>query len=107
RIPDRRISRGTRPGRHDRASQKNARTNQPVARLFLFGVVNVRGASLARRGPGNRGTKEAMPRPPLSYKEALGWLYSLQRFGIKLRFENIRPLIHELPGDLWRQSVTS
>ena len=31
-----------------------------------------------------------------SYKEALGWLYSLQRFGIKLGLENIRRLIAEL-----------
>jgi dihydrofolate synthase/folylpolyglutamate synthase len=32
----------------------------------------------------------------LSYKEALAWLYSLQRFGIKLGLENIRRLIDEL-----------
>ena len=37
-----------------------------------------------------------MPRPSLSYKEALAWLYSLQRFGIKLGLENIRRLIAEL-----------
>src|SRR5207249_4912847 len=29
-----------------------------------------------------------VPRPCLSYKEALAWLYSLQRFGIKLGLEN-------------------
>ncbi len=58
------------------------------------------GASLARRSPANRGTKEAVPRPPLSYKEALAWLYSLQRFGIKLGLENIRRLIAELDIDL-------
>ena len=42
------------------------------------------------------------PRSPLSYKEALTWLYSLQRFGIKLGLENIRRLIGELSrkGDL-------
>jgi dihydrofolate synthase/folylpolyglutamate synthase len=34
--------------------------------------------------------------PPLSYTEALAWLYSLQRFGIKLGLENIRRLIAEL-----------
>lgn len=34
--------------------------------------------------------------PPLSYKEALAWLYGLQRFGIKLGLENIRQLIDEL-----------
>ena len=37
-----------------------------------------------------------MPRPPLTYKEALAWLYSLQRFGIKLGLENIRRLLAEL-----------
>ena len=31
-----------------------------------------------------------------SYKEALAWLYSLQRFGIKLGLENMRRLIDEL-----------
>jgi dihydrofolate synthase / folylpolyglutamate synthase len=43
--------------------------------------------------------KEA-PGPPLSYKEALAWLYSLQRFGIKLGLENVRRLIAELGIDL-------
>jgi dihydrofolate synthase/folylpolyglutamate synthase len=37
-----------------------------------------------------------MPRGSLSYKQALAWLYSLQRFGIKLGLENIRRLITEL-----------
>ena len=37
-----------------------------------------------------------MPRPLLSYKQALAWLYSLQRFGIKLGLENIRRLLDEL-----------
>lgn len=32
----------------------------------------------------------------MTYKEALAWLYSLQRFGIKLGLENIRRLIAEL-----------
>ena len=36
-----------------------------------------------------------MPRPRLNYKEALSWLYSLQRFGIKLGLENIRRLLDE------------
>jgi dihydrofolate synthase/folylpolyglutamate synthase len=36
-----------------------------------------------------------MPRPPLIYKEALAWLYGLQRFGIKLGLENIERLIAE------------
>ena len=35
------------------------------------------------------------PRPPLTYKEALVWLYSLQRFGIKLGLENIERLLDE------------
>ncbi len=34
-------------------------------------------------------------RPPLTYKEALAWLYSLQRFGIKLGLENIERLLDE------------
>jgi len=37
-----------------------------------------------------------VPRPLLSYKQALAWLYGLQRFGIKLGLENIRRLIGEL-----------
>jgi dihydrofolate synthase/folylpolyglutamate synthase len=35
-------------------------------------------------------------RPPLTYKEALAWLYSLQRFGIKLGLGNIERLLDEL-----------
>src|SRR5205807_10038157 len=65
---------GERIDRHDRPSQKNARDNQPLAQLFLFRVVK--------------------------YKEALAWLYSLQRFGIKLGLENIQRLIRELDADL-------
>ena len=41
-----------------------------------------------------------MPRPPDKYTEALVWLYSLQRFGIKLGLENIHRLIAELHVDL-------
>jgi len=37
-----------------------------------------------------------VPRPLLSYKQALAWLYGLQRFGIKLGLENIRRLLIEL-----------
>src|ERR1700746_3185040 len=33
--------------------------------------------------------------PPMIYKEVLAWLYSLQRFGIKLGLENIRRLLDE------------
>jgi len=36
-----------------------------------------------------------VPRPRLSYKEALAWLYSLQRFGIKLGLENTLRLSRE------------
>src|SRR5262249_15400345 len=35
------------------------------------------------------------PRPPLKYKQALVWLYGLQRFGIKLGLENTRRLLGE------------
>ncbi len=35
----------------------------------------------------------------MKYKEALAWLYSLQRFGIKLGLENIRRLIADLRVD--------
>ncbi len=43
-----------------------------------------------------------VPRPRLAYKQALAWLYSLQRFGIKLGLENIERLLDELSrrGDL-------
>ena len=37
-----------------------------------------------------------MPRPHLTYRQALAWLYGLQRFGIKLGLENIRRLLNEL-----------
>jgi len=36
----------------------------------------------------------------VKYEEALAWLYSLQRFGIKLGLENIRRLIAEMRVDL-------
>jgi dihydrofolate synthase / folylpolyglutamate synthase len=35
------------------------------------------------------------PRSCLNYKQALAWLYSLQRFGIKLGLENIQRLLDE------------
>jgi len=37
---------------------------------------------------------------PINYKQALAWLYSLQRFGIKLGLESIRRLIAGLHVDL-------
>lgn len=36
----------------------------------------------------------------MNYREALAWLYSLQRFGIKLGLENIQRLIEEMRVDL-------
>ena len=41
----------------------------------------------------------------MTYKEALAWLYSLQRFGIKLGLENIQRLISELRINLDRAKV--
>jgi dihydrofolate synthase / folylpolyglutamate synthase len=41
----------------------------------------------------------ALAPQPLAYKEALAWLYSLQRFGIKLGLDNIRRLLKELHVD--------
>ena len=41
----------------------------------------------------------------MKYKEALAWLYSLQRFGIKLGLENIRRLIAELSRNDGLQTV--
>ena len=52
---------------------------------------------------GSRATRTGKPErvgasgdASITYKEALAWLYSLQRFGIKLGLENIRRLISEL-----------
>ena len=76
---------------HDRASQENARADQPVARLSV-------GRTLTWEGPRCR---DPLP----SYQEALAWLYSLQRFGIKLGLENIHRLIGALEIDLNRARV--
>ena len=46
-----------------------------------------------------------MPRLSSSYQAALAWLYSLQRFGIKLGLENIRRLIDALHIDLGKARV--
>ena len=51
----------------------------------------MREASLARRSKA-----EAMPRARLNYKQALAWLYSLQRFGIKPGLENTRRLLNHI-----------
>jgi dihydrofolate synthase/folylpolyglutamate synthase len=40
-----------------------------------------------------------VPRPLLSYKQALAWLYGLQRFGIKLGLDNVRRLLDELSSN--------
>jgi dihydrofolate synthase/folylpolyglutamate synthase len=48
-----------------------------------------------------RGTgKPARVGDSINYREALVWLYSLQRFGIKLGLENIRRLLDELCSDV-------
>jgi hypothetical protein len=49
-----------------------------------------------RHGEYGRCGRALVPGPLLSYKQALAWLYSLQRFGIKLGLENIRRLLDEL-----------
>src|SRR5206468_1470710 len=81
-ISNRRVSPGTRFHRYDRASEKAAGGNQSIARLLF------RDAVTGERGP--------VPRPFSSYKEALAWLYRLQRFGIKLGLENIQRLLNDL-----------
>ncbi|MEP6602808.1 MAG: folylpolyglutamate synthase/dihydrofolate synthase family protein [Spartobacteria bacterium] len=43
--------------------------------------------------------------PTIKYREALAWLYQLQRFGIKLGLENIQRLIAELHVDLAQSRV--
>jgi dihydrofolate synthase / folylpolyglutamate synthase len=59
-------------------------------------------ASLARRSetkaavPRLLATETPVSRAALPYSDALAWLYSLQRFGIKLGLENICRLIAEL-----------
>jgi dihydrofolate synthase/folylpolyglutamate synthase len=41
-------------------------------------------------------------RSHLNYKQALGWIYGLQRFGIKLGLENIRRLLDECSSGIRR-----
>src|SRR5262249_34273448 len=72
--------------------EETARRNQSIARLLCNDAVNVAEASSARDSK----AKKAVPRPSLTFKEALAWLYGLQRFGIKLGLENIRRLLDEL-----------
>src|SRR6516162_8238818 len=42
------------------------------------------------------GFRGEVPQASMTYKEALAWLYGLQRFGIKLGLENIQRLLDEL-----------
>jgi len=57
--------------------------------------VNRTGGSQAR-WTGRLATVGASGDAPINYREALAWLYSLQRFGIKLGLENTRRLLDEL-----------
>ena len=57
--------------------------------------MNRAGGSQARR-TGKPATVGALGDAPINYREALGWLYTLQRFGIKLGLENTRRLLDEL-----------
>jgi dihydrofolate synthase/folylpolyglutamate synthase len=52
--------------------------------------------------PGAPGNLEMVRTDSMNYKEALAWVYGLQRFGIKLGLENIERLLEELSrrGDL-------
>jgi dihydrofolate synthase/folylpolyglutamate synthase len=50
---------------------------------------------LSRREHGLPKAFGEVPRSPLTYKQALAWLYGLQRFGIKLGLENIERLLDE------------
>jgi dihydrofolate synthase/folylpolyglutamate synthase len=59
--------------------------------------VNRAGGSQAR-WTGKPARVGASGDPPTRYREALAWLYSLQRFGIKLGLENIRRLLDEYCG---------
>src|SRR4030095_16352544 len=74
--------------RHDRAPQKDARATRPIARLLRGRAVNMMPRELSGEVP-----------RPLTYKQALAWLYSLQRFGIKLGLENTERLLRELHID--------
>jgi len=68
--------------------------------------VNRAGGSQAR-WTGKPATVGASGDSPINYREALAWLYSLQRFGIKLGLENIRRLLDELSRSGGLQSAAS
>ncbi len=55
-----------------------------------------RGGGSRSRWTGKPARVGASGHAPINYREALAWLYSLQRFGIKLGLENIRRLLAEL-----------
>src|SRR4029434_7354913 len=93
-ISDCGVSRGARFDRHDCAPQKNARADQPLAPLFHCRAVNRAGGSRAR-WTGKPVRVGASGGASINYREALAWLYSLQRFGIKLGLDNIERLLDE------------
>lgn len=68
--------------------------------------MNRAGGSQAR-WTGKPATVGASGDAPINYREALAWLYSLQRFGIKLGLENIRRLLDELSRSGGLQSAAS
>ena len=68
--------------------------------------MNRAGGSQAR-WTGKPATVGASGDAPINYREALVWLYSLQRFGIKLGLENIRRLLDELSRSGGLQSAAS
>ena len=73
-FPDRGVSAGARPDRHDRASQEAAPDLERSARVPDAAAVN--------------------------YHEALQWLYGTQLHGIRLGLENIRRLLEALGVEL-------
>src|SRR4029453_1501216 len=94
-ISDCRVSRRARFDRSDCAPQENARADQPIAQLLHCRAVNRAGGSRAR-WTGKPVRVGAAGDAAINYREALSWLYSLQRFGIKLGLENIQRLLEEL-----------
>jgi dihydrofolate synthase / folylpolyglutamate synthase len=68
--------------------------------------VNRAGGSQAR-WTGKPATVGESGDAPINYREALAWLYSLQRFGIKLGLENVRRLLDELSRSGGLQSAVT
>src|SRR5439155_3807180 len=94
-ISDCRVSRRARLDRHDCAPQENARADQPIAQLLHCRAVNRAGGSRAS-WTGKPVRVGSSQEAATNYRDALSWLYSLQRFGIKLGLENIERLLDEL-----------